>query len=188
MSRYCRNLARQRTISHIREHHPSPWRLDVPVDLGFRQFGSYHQLWWGWTSPVSLLRNVLPQITQLVRCGDKFPSLCSSQYFMRHFLWEWVTCSIILKQHCYGMSFQIFAAWMVSMFFLKHLCEVTNNGSWESRTVFPRVSSLWIPVMWDVPWKKKGSVVKRIWVTLYFMPLLGELQHTLLYYRLWGDT
>ena len=32
--------------------------------------------------------------------------------------------------------------------------------------------------------KKKGSVVKRIWVTLYFMPLLGELRHTLLYYRL----
>ena len=85
MSRCCRNLGRQRTISHIRGHHPSPLRLDVPVDLGFRQFRRYPQLWWGWTYSVSLLRNVLPQITQLVRCGEKFPSLCSSQYFMRHF-------------------------------------------------------------------------------------------------------
>ena len=32
--------------------------------------------------------------------------------------------------------------------------------------------------------KKTGSVVKRIWVVLYLMPLLGELQHTLVYYRL----
>ena len=32
--------------------------------------------------------------------------------------------------------------------------------------------------------KKKGSVIKRIWVTLYLMALLGELQHTSVYHRL----
>lgn len=114
-------------------------------------------------------RNFLPHISQRNKSETM---LCL--HFMLHFLKRGYFG--ISKEHFCGVSFQIFAPLWVSalttgVLIPKHLWEASNNGIWESRTVFASLSSLWTTVTRCSLGKEKSSVVKYIWLLLWFMPL-----------------
>lgn len=93
---------------------------------------------------VSLQRNFLPQISQ---SNKSEAMLCL--HFMLHFAKKGAI-STYWRNTSAGCHFISLPLWVsaltTGMLISKHPCEATNNGIWETRTVFPRLPSLWTTV------------------------------------------